>query len=89
MDALAGIVAELQDRRAIEDCLMTYSRAIDRLDRDLLLSVYHEDAVDDHGLFVGSPAAFPDWAIALAASANGPALLEQSRTPRPIICSWA
>jgi hypothetical protein len=33
---------------------MRYSRAIDRLDRELLLSVYHEDAVDDHGVFVGT-----------------------------------
>lgn len=59
------MLRQLSDRQAIHDCLMTYSRAVDRLDRDLLLSVYHADAVDDHGSFVGGPEAFADWAIAL------------------------
>jgi hypothetical protein len=62
---LERAVIELQDRQAIHDCLMTYSRAVDRLDRELLLSVYHEDAIDDHGVFVGSPEEFADWAIAM------------------------
>jgi ketosteroid isomerase-like protein len=62
---LERVVIELQDRQAIHDCLMTYSRAVDRLDRELLLSVYHEDAIDDHGVFVGSPEEFADWAIAM------------------------
>ena len=60
---LAAAVRELQDKQAIRECLMTYSRAVDRLDRDLLLSVYHPDAVDDHGVFVGTPEQFADWAI--------------------------
>jgi ketosteroid isomerase-like protein len=63
MDQLRGAVAELQDRQAIHDCLMTYSRAVDRLDRELLLSVYHDDAIDDHGVFVGTPTEFADWVI--------------------------
>ncbi|HKY91540.1 MAG TPA: nuclear transport factor 2 family protein, partial [Nevskiaceae bacterium] len=37
------------DRGAIEDVLGTYCRAIDRLDVDLLKTVYHPDGVDDHG----------------------------------------
>jgi len=65
MDELLATVRTLQDRQAIHDCLMTYSRAIDRLDRDLLISVYHDDAIDDHGVFVGSREAFADWAIAM------------------------
>lgn len=36
------------DRAAIENVLGTYCRAIDRLDLELLRSVYHPDAVDDH-----------------------------------------
>jgi hypothetical protein len=44
---------------------MTYSRGIDRLDRELLMSVYHEDAIDDHGVFVGNREEFADWAIAM------------------------
>jgi SnoaL-like protein len=62
---LERAVVELQDRQAIHDCLMTYSRGVDRLDRELLLSVYHEDAIDDHGVFVGTPEEFADWAIAM------------------------
>jgi hypothetical protein len=54
---------ELQDRQAINDCLMNYSRGIDRHDRELLLSVYHEDATDDHGVFVGNPEEFVEWAL--------------------------
>jgi hypothetical protein len=64
-EELERTVAELADRQAISDVLMTYSRGIDRLDRDLLLSVYHEDAIDDHGVFVGTPEEFVDWAIAM------------------------
>jgi hypothetical protein len=56
-------VRELSDRQEILDCLHRYCRAVDRFDRELLLSVYHPDAVDDHGAFVGSPQAFVDWAL--------------------------
>jgi ketosteroid isomerase-like protein len=62
---LERTVTELADRQAIREVLMTYSRAIDRLDRDLLISVYHDDAIDDHGVFVGTPAQFANWAIAM------------------------
>jgi ketosteroid isomerase-like protein len=62
---LESAVIELQDRQAIDDCLMSYSRGIDRHDRELLRSVYHDDAVDDHGMFVGSPDEFIDWAFGM------------------------
>ncbi|MCK5892623.1 nuclear transport factor 2 family protein [Aeromicrobium sp.] len=58
-------VRELADRQAIRDCLMRYSRGVDRLDREVLLSVYHDDAIDDHGMFVGGPEAFADWVIGM------------------------
>jgi ketosteroid isomerase-like protein len=64
-EELERAVVALQDRQAIHDCLMAYSRGVDRLDRELLLSVYHPDAVDDHGVFVGSPEAFADWVVAM------------------------
>lgn len=63
MDDLSATVRELADRMAIRDCLMRYCRGVDRLDRDLLLSAYHPDAIDDHGLFVGHAAEFADWAL--------------------------
>lgn len=49
---------ELLDRQDISDCLHRYARGMDRFDRDLVLSAYHPDAIDDHGTFVGSPTEF-------------------------------
>ncbi len=49
------------DRQAIVDCLHRYTRGVDRLDEELILSAYHEDAVDYHGAFVGSPREFVAW----------------------------
>lgn len=53
----------LLDRQAIMDCLYRYTRGVDRLDRELLLSAYHPDAIDDHGAFVGGPVAFVEFAF--------------------------
>jgi len=39
----------MSDREAIENLLGLYCRAIDRLDVELLKSVYHPDGIDDHG----------------------------------------
>jgi ketosteroid isomerase-like protein len=61
LEELEKIVSELKDRAEIHECLMNYSRGVDRLDRELLMSVYHPDAVDDHGIFVGGPNEFADW----------------------------
>jgi len=60
---LAAIVRELADRQAIMDCLLRYTRGVDRHDRELMLSAYHPDAWDDHGVASGSAADFVDWAI--------------------------
>lgn len=65
--SLEEMVRELHDLQAIRTKVNTYCRAVDRLDRELLLSVYHPDAIDDHGMFVGSPEAFADWAFGLHA----------------------
>jgi len=51
----------LLDRDAIRDLVTNYCRGVDRFDRDLLLSVYHPDAKDDHGLFVGGREDFWTW----------------------------
>ena len=45
-------VRELLDKQAVTDVIMTYARAIDRLDEDLLRSVFHPDSQHAHG-FVG------------------------------------
>jgi hypothetical protein len=61
---LEAKVRELSDHQDILDCLHRYCRGVDRFDRELLLSVYHPDALDDHGAFVGSRDEFVDWALA-------------------------
>ena len=55
---------ELLDRQAIHDCIVRYCRGVDRMDRELIISAYHPDAIDDHGLFVGGPEAFADHFLA-------------------------
>jgi ketosteroid isomerase-like protein len=58
---LEAMVRELYDRQKIREVVTNYCRGVDRMDRALLLSCYHPDAVDDHGFFVGGPEAFWDW----------------------------
>ncbi|WP_121709288.1 nuclear transport factor 2 family protein [Streptomyces sp. E5N91] len=58
-------VTELLERQEISDCLLRYCRGVDRQDRDLLLSAYHPDAVDDHGRVVLGREEFADWVFAM------------------------
>lgn len=52
----------LLDKQALYELAVRYARGIDRRDRELLLSVYHDDAIDEHGaVFSGGPVAFADW----------------------------
>jgi hypothetical protein len=61
-------------------------RGVDRMDRELLLSAYHSDAVDDHGMFVGGPEAFADYftrSISPPPSTSSPTISASSKaTPR-------
>lgn len=52
----------LLDRQDILDCLVRFSRGMDRFDRELFLSAFHGDAVISAGDFVGGPEALYDWA---------------------------
>lgn len=63
-DELRAQVEALSDKQAILECVHRYCRGIDRMDRELVLSAYHPDAVDDRGEFVGNPEEFVDWAFA-------------------------
>ncbi len=50
------------DRQAIADQLSTYTRAMDRIDRDLGYTVWHRDGTADYGaMFTGTGHAFIDW----------------------------
>jgi hypothetical protein len=57
-------IARLGARADILDCIQRYARGMDRRDRPLLRSAYHDDAVDDHVGFVGPVEDFIDWAFA-------------------------
>jgi hypothetical protein len=61
-------VRRLADRADIRDCVERYARGMDRRDRDLLRSAYHDGAIDDHGAFVGEVDDFIDWAFAYHAT---------------------
>src|SRR5262249_19867956 len=57
-----GRLDELLDRQDIADCLTRFTRGMDRFDRELFLSAYHDDAIIDAGDFVGSAAQVYDMA---------------------------
>jgi ketosteroid isomerase-like protein len=53
----------LLDKEAIRENIWAYGRAIDRHDPELLRSLYHPDAIDNHGRFVGTVDDFADYAM--------------------------
>ena len=55
-------LAEIVDRHEIHQVMLRYARGLDRLDNELALSCYWDDAIEDHGHFVGSPDGFIPWA---------------------------
>jgi ketosteroid isomerase-like protein len=59
---LSQKLERLIDRQEIVDCIHRYTRALDRHDDELLVSVFHEDAVDNHGGWVGGRSEFVEWA---------------------------
>lgn len=56
---------QLLERQDILDCLLRFSRGMDRFDRELFLSAFHSDAVIAAGPFVGGPVELYDWASKL------------------------
>ena len=49
---------------AIRQAVLRYCRGVDRLDAELMFSAYHEDATDDHGVYVGSARGLCDRVVA-------------------------
>ena len=47
-------IEDLFDKQALYENMMTYCRAIDRMDIELMKSTYWPDGTDDHGRFVGN-----------------------------------
>ncbi|HET8612925.1 MAG TPA: nuclear transport factor 2 family protein [Sphingomonas sp.] len=56
-------VQALLDKEAIREVLRRYCRGVDRGDMELIASVYHEDATDDHGIWKGLGKDFAVWIV--------------------------
>jgi len=56
-------IDSLLAKQSIYELACQYSRGLDRLDADLLRSVFFEDAVCEYGFYNGPPAAFIDFAM--------------------------
>jgi hypothetical protein len=56
---------QLLQRQDILDCLLRFSRGMDRFDCELFLSAFHADAIIAAGPFVGGPAELYAWAAGL------------------------
>jgi ketosteroid isomerase-like protein len=47
-NAMENRLRLLEDRQAIHDVILRYCRGVDRSDPDLILSAFHDDAIDNH-----------------------------------------
>jgi hypothetical protein len=56
-----ALLGELLDRQQITNCMMRYTRGVDRVDEELIRSAYHTDAIDHHGHVNGTVDDFLDW----------------------------
>jgi len=60
---LIAFVREQKDRHEIRQCLLRYTRGVDRHDAELMKSAYHADAWDDHTVESASGSDFCDITI--------------------------
>jgi hypothetical protein len=64
---LSASLQRLTDRQAILDAITTYSRGLDRHDEEMIAAPFAEDAIDNHGDFVGDGRELAVWGNALHA----------------------
>jgi hypothetical protein len=46
-----SVIQELLDKQAISEVMFRYCKAVDRCDEEMLRSIYHDDAFEDHGSY--------------------------------------
>jgi len=61
-NATEARLREMIDRHDIYQVMLRYGRGLDRVDVELTRSCYWDDAIEDHGHFVGTPDDFIAWA---------------------------
>jgi hypothetical protein len=66
--AMEKRLQEIIDRHEVWQVLQRYCRGLDRIDRELVRSCYFDDAIEDHGSFVGTVDDFIDWALRVSLS---------------------
>lgn len=54
-DQFESMIQEIHDKLKIREVMTNYCRGVDRMDREILMSCFHTDAIDDHGFVVGGP----------------------------------
>ncbi|HEV2651744.1 MAG TPA: nuclear transport factor 2 family protein [Rhizomicrobium sp.] len=59
---------ELLDKQDCIELVYQLARAIDRCDADLLRTIFHPDATDDHGVFHGTARDFIPWVMDVLAT---------------------
>jgi SnoaL-like domain len=68
-EQMADPLRELIDQQALRELVLRYCRACDRRDFALLRTLYHDDAIDDHGaMFCGSADEYLAWLPAVMAN---------------------
>lgn len=53
----------LKDESAIRNIIHRFARGLDRCDRAIISSCFHDNATDDHGMFKGTAVEFCDWVM--------------------------
>ena len=53
--------ARLEDRHYIQDTVLRWCHGVDRKDWDVVRSVFHPDAYDDHGMYKGDVDGLINW----------------------------
>ena len=58
-------LAIMADKLDCTELVTLVARAVDRCDAKMLKELFHPDATDDHGMFIGTASDFVDWVMPL------------------------